>query len=86
MDFDEELHQRIEDQITGGNLKAGSKEHGVALKVVHQGTGALNSSQRVIWDNGVEPLLSLSISDDKEFQKALRADQQIKASDSGDAR
>jgi hypothetical protein len=75
MDLDEELLQRIEDQIAAGNLEAGSKEHGVALKVVHQGTGALNPSQRVIWDKGVEPLLSLSISDDQEFQKALRAEQ-----------
>jgi hypothetical protein len=52
-----DLHEAIEDLLGEGHIEKPSKEYGVAQQVISQGEDSLTPKQRVVWEQGVLPLL-----------------------------
>jgi hypothetical protein len=52
-----DLHEAIEDLLAEGHIEKPSNEYGVAQQVISQGEGSLTPKQRVVWEQGVIPLL-----------------------------
>jgi hypothetical protein len=55
--LDCDLLSALEDLIEDGELEQGSKEHGIALQVAHQGYGSLSLKQQYLFNTKVVPLV-----------------------------
>jgi hypothetical protein len=58
-DYDEALHEAIEDLVDQGLLEEGSPAFGVAQQVIHQGYDSLTLWQRAVYDAVVVPALKV---------------------------
>jgi hypothetical protein len=56
-DHSDELLWAIESLFEDGEIESGTPAYGVAWKAGHEGYGALNSSERAIFDRIVSPTL-----------------------------
>ena len=55
--LDWELLSAIEELVDDGELEQGSKVHGIALQVAHQGYGSLTIKQQYVFNANVVPLV-----------------------------
>jgi hypothetical protein len=56
-DFDQELHDAIEELIDTGEIEAGTPAAGIAKRVVDQGYDSLTDAQKHVYDTYVVPAL-----------------------------
>ena len=57
MDFDQQLHDDIEDLVDEGLLDKESAAYGIAQQMIHRGPRSLTAAQQAVWDTEVGPKL-----------------------------
>jgi hypothetical protein len=63
-DHSDDLSWAIESLLEDGEVESGTPAYGVAWKACHEGYGALNSSERAIFDRIVSPALQRRVAVD----------------------
>lgn len=54
-DFDQELHDDIEELVARGVIERGSKPYGIAQQAIDRGYNSLSEPQRYVFDSVIVP-------------------------------
>lgn len=69
---DHDLSDLLEEAVAAGLIKEGTPAHGIALRAVHSGYGALTYEQKKTYDKHAAPHLE-KIGEQREVQRRINS-------------